>query len=195
MKDQPFKNFTLGMFRQWFAENDQETYTKVELWDMFNQASPLIPPHLFPQQDIQEKCPHGACQNECYVLNCANFKFKQDTQSYSEQSKIVITPSGRIDYCVDCDAEHGYDCPKDEEKKKCGCKLGYYCEFCYKELHDNLLETHSESFKEDTHDWEEEFDKLIKQTMIFKLENFATKDEKDIKAFISQIEASAYQRG
>ena len=26
---------------------------------------------------------------------------------------IKIVPSGRIHYCVDCDAEHGYDCPKD----------------------------------------------------------------------------------
>ena len=47
---------------------------------------------------------------------------------------IVVVPSARIDYCVDCNAEHGYDCPKDaphpttgieemvrEFKKEFGC--------------------------------------------------------------------------
>lgn len=47
MKEQkkPFKNFTIGMFRQWFAECNQKTFTKDELWEMFNQACPLLPPH------------------------------------------------------------------------------------------------------------------------------------------------------
>ena len=26
---------------------------------------------------------------------------------------VKVVPSPRIDYCVECDAEHGYDCPKD----------------------------------------------------------------------------------
>lgn len=26
---------------------------------------------------------------------------------------MKIVPSGRIDYCVECDKDHGYDCPKD----------------------------------------------------------------------------------
>ena len=28
---------------------------------------------------------------------------------------IKIVPSGRIDWCGDCKAEHGYDCPKDKQ--------------------------------------------------------------------------------
>lgn len=31
--------------------------------------------------------------------------------------KIQIVPSPRIDYCVDCGKEHGFDCPKDAMAK------------------------------------------------------------------------------
>lgn len=32
---------------------------------------------------------------------------------------IKIVPSGRIDYCSDCNREHGYDCPLDSVEEKC----------------------------------------------------------------------------
>lgn len=45
------------------------------------------------------------------------------------EEKITIVPSGRIDYCCECDAEHGYDCPKDKpapQEKYIGCKFNCY---------------------------------------------------------------------
>jgi hypothetical protein len=38
------------------------------------------------------------------------------------EEKLTIVPSGRIDWCGDRKAEHGYDCPKDVPKNEwCEC--------------------------------------------------------------------------
>lgn len=50
MPNKQFKNFTLGMFRQWFREeSDTKTYTAKEVADMLEQACPLI------EEDTAEK--------------------------------------------------------------------------------------------------------------------------------------------
>ena len=38
---------------------------------------------------------------------------------------IEIVPSGRIDYCSTCKADHGYDCPMDE------CEHGSVRKYCF----------------------------------------------------------------
>lgn len=65
-----FKDFTLGMFRQWFGEdNENKTYTAKELWEMLNQASPLE-----PLKEEEKKCEHSG---ECYkkIITGSNSPF------------------------------------------------------------------------------------------------------------------------
>lgn len=45
---------------------------------------------------------------------------KTTENELKEENQITIHPSGRIDYCVECDAEHGYDCPKDNPQPSKG---------------------------------------------------------------------------
>lgn len=37
---------------------------------------------------------------------------------FISREKITIVPSGRIDWCGDCQAEHGYDCPKEVSEEE-----------------------------------------------------------------------------
>jgi len=45
IKEQPdFSKFNLGMFRQWFGELPKdEIFTAEQIWDMLDQACPLLP--------------------------------------------------------------------------------------------------------------------------------------------------------
>lgn len=46
-----------------------------------------------------------------------------------DEKKIEIVPSPRIDWCHDCQAEHGYDCPRPatQEEPECRCDCNSYC--------------------------------------------------------------------
>lgn len=48
----------------------------------------------------------------CFIVGC------QDCPAISERQRmsgLKVVPSPRIDYCSNCDSEHGYDCPKDSQ--------------------------------------------------------------------------------
>lgn len=47
---------------------------------------------------------------------------------------IKLDPSPRIDYCSACDAEHGYECPKDTKKHSVRLRLGTSCMKCDKQF-------------------------------------------------------------
>lgn len=60
----------------------------------------------------EEKSAIGDCMYGGFCIHHLCKDFNRETP----KEKIAIVPSGRIDYCVKCDAEHGYDCPKEEVK-------------------------------------------------------------------------------
>lgn len=35
-----------------------------------------------------------------------------------DETTIEVVPSGRLNWCTDCQKEHGYDCPKDTPPEK-----------------------------------------------------------------------------
>lgn len=49
---------------------------------------------------------------ECFKKKEVQMSYPCKDHSKSEET-IQIVISGRIDYCGDCGAEHGYVCPKD----------------------------------------------------------------------------------
>jgi|ERR1035437_7460745 hypothetical protein len=92
------------------------------LYDTVNSLIDFLE-EKFPQPD-EPKCFDGECNHDdCCGKIPENCKHKKsDEPKYVKVDKdmfknmkldIKVIPSGRIDYCVDCDEEHGYDCPKD----------------------------------------------------------------------------------
>lgn len=78
-----FSKFNLGMFRQWFGEDDKgKTYKAEEIWEMLNQACPLIPKqvsdsgvkrhdeHICRFNDFPQVC-------ECYEAGLSQAKAEQ----------------------------------------------------------------------------------------------------------------------
>ena len=75
------------------------------------------------------------------------------------KNTFKIVPSGRIDYCVDCDAEHRYDCPKAKP----------HWESDYAAIwEDRLMDEFCVMFeratrKDDTIDWVEKLERFIRK--------------------------------
>ena len=52
---------------------------------------------------------------DCSSKHCKHYQSDFD-RLIDPKEEIKVVPSPRIDYCSQCDKEHGYDCPLDKEK-------------------------------------------------------------------------------
>ncbi len=73
-------------------------------------------PKDFPKPKEEAKCGHPFLSAVGDRLSCTRCTIRTEERA-KEEPKLSVTPSSRIDWCCECKAEHGYDCPKDEPKK------------------------------------------------------------------------------
>lgn len=86
-----------------------------------------------PLHDVKKICKD--CDDSKGYTNCANpkpcylhDKVKIDPEEFKKMNfkvDIQVEPSGRIDYCSQCDGEHGYHCPLDIEPEDDDFSRGY----------------------------------------------------------------------
>ncbi len=94
----------------------EEHYNECPMNEIFG---PEDKPCTCPKNE-EKKLTNGGKPHECGTIALHYSSYRGITLcgkcdmpvDYTPQIDIVASP--RIDYCVDCDKEHGYDCPKQQ---------------------------------------------------------------------------------